>query len=169
MNQKNNKIKNVGMINLFGEEIKPEDGEYNDVWITPIPLFKLLNSEFHFDVDVATEKNNPLNLKKFYTKEDNSLNKEWIGNVWLNPPYSDIATWIKKAAAEFERDNKRKIVLLIPARTDTKYFHKFIVGKAEVRFVEGRLKFSKRGSAPFPSMIVIYGNTPNIIAQERGY
>ena len=57
--------------------------------------------------------------------------------------------------------------MLIPARTDTRYFHNFIVPNAEVRFIKGRIKFSSKGSAPFPSMVVVFGNKPNIIAQQR--
>lgn len=65
-----------------------------------------------------------------------------------------------------ERERERVIVMLIPARTDTKYFHDHIVNYAEVRFIKGRLKFSQKGSAPFPSMIVIFGKAPNIKIQQ---
>lgn len=141
--------------------------KYSNIWLTPIETYQLLNDEFKFDIDVATEKHNPLKTERFFTEKDNSLTKEWHGQVWLNPPYSNIADWVKKAFTEFKRDNNRNIVMLIPARTDTKYFHRYIAPYAEVRFIKGRLKFNDKGSAPFPSIVVIYGGKPNIKTQER--
>lgn len=168
MKQKNNKIKNIGQIDIFGEHHIPKDGDYTDVWITPIETFELINNEFNFDLDAATESNNPLNTPKFFTEKDDSLTKKWDGNVWLNPPYSNIDVWVLKAYNEWKRDMNRFIVMLIPARTDTKYFHDYIAPYAEVRFFKGRLKFSDKGSAPFPSMLVIFGKKANIKTQERG-
>lgn len=79
-------------------------------------------------------------------------------SVFCNPPYGreSTARWIKKCAEEARKPNTT-VVMLIPSRTDTKAFHEYIYGKAEIRFVKGRLKFggSKYG-APFPSMIVIF-------------
>lgn len=143
---------------------------YSDIWLTPKWLFDKLNKEFKFDLDPATEQNNPLGTQHFFTEQDNSLTKEWNGNVFINPPYSNIETWIKKSLDEWNRDRYRDIVMLIPARTDTKYFHNLIVPHCEVRFIKGRLKFSEKGSAPFPSMVVIFnrgGNSQNIISIEK--
>lgn len=145
---------------------KNSKDSYSDIWLTPLKLFNELNKEFHFDLDAATEPNNPLNTPNYFTEQDNSLVKEWNGNVFLNPPYSNIADWVSKAKSEWERERERVIVMLIPARTDTKYFHDHIVNYAEVRFIKGRLKFSQKGSAPFPSMIVIFGKAPNIKIQQ---
>lgn len=76
--------------------------------------------------------------------------------VFCNPPYSKIADWVKKAFYEGQKDNTL-VVLLIPARTDTRYFHDFILHRAEIRFLKGRLKFGDaKNSAPFPSMVVIF-------------
>ena len=76
--------------------------------------------------------------------------------VFCNPPYSQIAKWVEKAFRETREDNTL-VVLLIPSRTDTRYFHDFIYQRAEIRFVKGRLKFGDgKGSAPFPSMVVIF-------------
>ena len=76
--------------------------------------------------------------------------------VWLNPPYSEIEKWVEKAFRETRADNTI-VVLLIPSRTDTKYFHNFIYQRTEIRFVKGRLKFGdSKTSAPFPSMLVIF-------------
>lgn len=73
----------------------------------------------------------------------------------MNPPYSQIGAWVEKCYREGTQDNTL-VVLLIPSRTDTKYFHNFIYGRSEIRFIKGRVKFGGKGSAPFPSMIVIF-------------
>lgn len=81
------------------------------------------------------------------------MKQPWSGTVWCNPPYGrEIGKWVKKAA-----EKTCTVVMLLPARTDTAWFHDFIYGKAEIRFVRGRLKFGGcRNSAPFPSMVVIF-------------
>lgn len=76
--------------------------------------------------------------------------------VWCNPPYSEIDKWVAKAFYETRNDNT-VVVMLIPSRTDTRYFHNYIYQRAEIRFVKGRLKFgNSKNSAPFPSMLVIF-------------
>lgn len=75
--------------------------------------------------------------------------------MFCNPPYSNIAQWVEKAYRETKQDNTI-VVLLIPSRTDTKYFHDYIYQRSEIRFVKGRIRFSGKDNAPFPSMIVIF-------------
>ena len=76
--------------------------------------------------------------------------------MFCNPPYSVISEWVEKAYRESRKDNT-VVVLLIPSRTDTRYFHNFIYQRAEIRFLKGRLKFGEATSgAPFPSMVVIF-------------
>lgn len=128
----------------------------SDEWATPIEIFNELNNEFNFNLDVcATEYNHKCNL--FFTQKDDGLSKKWGGyRVFCNPPYSNISEWVKKAYYESYKPDTL-IVLLIPARTDTKYFQEYIYHRAEIRFIKGRLKFGdSKTSAPFPSMIVIY-------------
>lgn len=128
----------------------------SDEWATPQKIFDELNEEFEFDLDpCATSENHK--CKRFYTIEDNGLSQNWGGRrVFCNPPYSQIAKWVEKAFRETREDNTL-VVLLIPSRTDTRYFHDFIYQRAEIRFVKGRLKFGDgKGSAPFPSMVVIF-------------
>lgn len=125
-------------------------------WETPQDLFDKLDSEFHFDVDVASTHENA-KCDKHYTEQEDGLQKNWGGcNVWCNPPYGrEMPKWIEKAYRE--KDNANVIVMLIPSRTDTKAFHEYIYGKAEIRFIKGRLKFGNgKTPAPFPSMIVIW-------------
>ena len=134
----------------------------NMCWCTPRDLFEALDSEFHFVLDAAaTDKS--AKCDKHYTPSDDGLARSWDcgGAVFCNPPYgAEIKKWIKKAFNEAR--GGFPVVLLIPARTDTVYFHDYIYGKAEIRFIRGRLRFTDEEgvpaayAAPFPSMIVIY-------------
>ena len=127
------------------------------IWETPQDFFDKLDIEFHFTLDAAALKENA-KCKNYYTPEENGLKKEWNGIVWCNPPYGrkETGMWVKKAYEEYTRGCKT-IVMLLPARTDTKWFHEYIYGKAEIRFVKGRLKFGgAKDAAPFPSMVVVF-------------
>ena len=128
-----------------------------DLWSTPNDFFDKLNDEFHFTLDPCSTHENAKCYKHF-TEEENGLLQDW-GNevVFCNPPYGrQIKDWVKKAYEESQKDNT-KVVMLIPARTDTIYFHEYIYHKAEIRFIKGRLKFGNaKNSAPFPSMVVIF-------------
>lgn len=126
-------------------------------WNTPDCLFDELNSEFRFNLDVCATPENA-KCERFFTKEDDGLSQSWDGcNVWCNPPYNkEIIKWTKKAC-----ETKNAVIcMLLPARTDTKWFHDYVLGKAsEIRFIKGRLRFSGwNNSAPFPSIIVVYRN-----------
>jgi site-specific DNA-methyltransferase (adenine-specific) len=128
-----------------------------DDWATPQKLFDELNKEFKFTLDPCATKENT-KCKKFYTQEDNGLSKDWTGRVFMNPPYGRvIGEWVKKAYESVRGGSAEIVVCLLPARTDTKYFHDYIYGKSEIRFIKGRLKFNDGSSpAPFPSMICIF-------------
>lgn len=128
----------------------------SDEWATPQDVYDMLNKEFSFNLDpCATEENHK--CKKYYTTETDGLLQKWGGcRVFCNPPYSNISAWVEKAFRETRNDNTL-VVLLIPSRTDTRYFHDFIYQRAEIRFIKGRLKFGdSKSSAPFPSMVVIF-------------
>ena len=128
-----------------------------DEWSTPQNVFEELNKEFHFNLDPCATKDNA-KCRKFFTKAQDGLKQNWQGyNVFCNPPYGrKIKEWVRKAYKESLKPNTT-VVMLIPARTDTSYFHDYIYGKAEIRFIRGRLKFGNaKNSAPFPSMIAIY-------------
>lgn len=131
-------------------------------WCTPQAFFDALDSEFHFALDAAATAENA-KCKRFFTPEIDALSRSWDvgGAVFCNPPYGrTLGKWVAKAYKEYVRTGGT-IVLLIPARTDTSYFHDYILGKAEIRYLRGRLKFedehgNAKDAAPFPSMIVIY-------------
>lgn len=126
-------------------------------WTTPNDLYNKLNDEFKFTLDpCATHKNHKCN--KYFTIEDNGLIQNWSNEVvFMNPPYGrEIKKWIKKAYEESLKG--ATVVCLIPARTDTTYWHDYIFNKAsDIRFLKGRLKFGdSKNSAPFPSAIIVY-------------
>lgn len=127
-------------------------------WTTPQWLFDELNEEFDFTLDAAASDENH-KCRKYYTERENGLTRSWEGEtVFCNPPYGrKIASWVKKAYEEGQKPGTT-VVLLIPSRTDTRFFHDYILGKAEIRFLKGRLKFGgAQNSAPFPSLIAVYG------------
>ena len=125
-------------------------------WETPQAVFDMLNDEFHFTLDpCATHLN--AKCEKHFTIAEDGLKQDWRGEtVFCNPPYGrELPLWIKKAAKS--AGGGTTVVMLIPARTDTRAFHDYIYNKAEIRFIRGRLKFGgSKNSAPFPSMIVIF-------------
>jgi phage N-6-adenine-methyltransferase len=129
-------------------------------WETPQDFFDNLNKEFNFELDVCATKENT-KCKRYFTKEQNGLlesNKgNWSKCNWMNPPYGrDIRNWIRHAYKNAKMYGNTTVALL-PARTDTRWFHDYIYNKMEIRFIKGRLKFSgSKNSAPFPSMIVIF-------------
>ncbi len=156
------------MRDLFGQALQKEGGgllntdvmfsSRTDQWATPQWFFDTLNDEFHFTLDPCADECNH-KCKKYYTKEDNGLLKSWDGEkVFCNPPYGrEISKWVEKCFTEVKVGACLLAVMLIPARTDTQWFHKYIYQKAEVRFLKGRLKFGdSTNSAPFPSMVVVF-------------
>ena len=128
-----------------------------DVWETPQPFFDALNQEFCFDLDVCALPENA-KCENFYTPDIDGLSQPWQGNVWCNPPYGrEIGKWVKQAHISAKTGSANLVVMLLPARTDTRWFHEYIYQKAEIRFIPGRLKFGNaQNAAPFPSMVVIF-------------
>ena len=128
----------------------------SDNWSTPHEIYDALNAEFNFTLDPCADDENH-KCDRYYTKEQNGLKFSWGGeHVFCNPPYSEIDKWVKKAWKESTKHNTL-VVLLIPARTDTRYFHDYIYHRSEIRFIKGRLKFgNNKNPAPFPSMVVIF-------------
>ena len=127
-------------------------------WTTPQEFFDKLNEEFNFNLDpCSTDENHKCD--RYFTKKQDGLKQDWGGGkrVFVNPPYgTEISKWVEKSYREGIKDNTL-VVMLIPARTDTKYFHDFILHRSEIRFIKGRLKFGDgKNSAPFPSMLVIF-------------
>ena len=115
----------------------------SDNWETPKEIYNYYISRGYYDPC-------PLNSK------ENGLLKDWKRLNFVNPPYSQLLAWVNKSIDEMRKGNR--VVLLIPARTDTKAFRKLYEFGAKFVFITGRLKFSEKNSAPFPSVLVYLGN-----------
>lgn len=143
----------------------------NDYWVTPAWLVKKLEKDLHitFTLDPCAL---PYTAKttKYFTEEDNGLEQDWGGHtVFVNPPYSNNREWIKKCYEESLKPDTI-VVVLLPARTDTRYFHDFCMKADLICFVKGRVKFQlpdplpmnieppkMKGNSPlFPSMIAVF-------------
>lgn len=118
----------------------------SDHWSTPSAVYDGLNAEFDFTFDPC-----PL------LSAQDGLKIAWHGRVFCNPPYSKIADFIRRGLFALWKGECELLVFLLPARTDTAWFHDYVLGKAEIRFIRGRLKFGgAMNNAPFPSMICIW-------------
>jgi len=131
-------------------------------WETPQTLFDELDAEFHFTLDPCSTHENA-KVTKHYTRDENGLEQSWAGEiVFMNPPYGrEVGVWVRKAWLEHNRKEwalePAVVVGLLPARTDTGWWHDYIQGMTEVRFLRGRVRFSASNqNAPFPSAIVIW-------------
>jgi phage N-6-adenine-methyltransferase len=124
-------------------------------WTTPQVFFEALDRQFHFTLDPCSTPQNA-KCKRYFTKAHDGLARRWTGCVFMNPPYGrEIGKWVKKAYEESQH-NAELVVCLLPARTDTRWWHNYCL-KGEIRFVKGRLKFGDaKNSAPFPSVIVCF-------------
>jgi phage N-6-adenine-methyltransferase len=130
--------------------IKLFQSKKTDDWQTPKEIYNKLNEEFHFDFD-------PCPLEPHW----NGLEIGWYGNIFVNPPYSQIELWLEKAQIELSNGHAKTIVFLVFANTDTEWFHKYVLGKGDIRFLKGRIKFldregNKKSGAMRPSILVIY-------------
>lgn len=115
-----------------------------DDWSTPEDVYRTLDAEFGFDFD-------PCPLHSNF----DGLSMEWGRANFVNPPYSKIKDWSRKAYEEWKKG--KTVVMLVPSRTDTSYWHDYLMKAAEIRFIRGRLKFgNSKNSAPFPSAIVVF-------------
>ena len=123
-----------------------------DLWATPQDLFDKYNAIYQFETDVCALPENA-KCNRFFTPEMDGLKQEWTGVCWCNPPYGrQIGKWVEKACKSFAT-----VVMLLPARTDTKWFHDWCLPYGKIEFLRGRLKFGGcDNSAPFPSMIVVF-------------
>ena len=126
-----------------------------DQWATPQNFFDKLNAQYNFELDVCADKTNH-KVEKYYDEQTNGLIQPWAPyKCWMNPPYGRvIGQWMKKAYDESQLG--ALVVCLVPARTDTKWWHDYAM-RGGVEFIRGRLKFGdSKNSAPFPSAIVVF-------------
>ena len=144
----------------MNREVYSRTEKTKDIWETPWYFFNLLDKEFDFTLDPCASRENT-KCKKFYTKKDNGLIQDWGGEtVFVNPPFSQIEEWVEKCYNEGLKKNTT-VVMIIPSRTDTKYWHKFIMDAADIWFCKGRVNFLIDGKKPkngstFPLSIIIF-------------
>jgi phage N-6-adenine-methyltransferase len=128
----------------------------SEEWGTPQELFNWLDGLFHFTLDPCASESNA-KCAKHFTIEDDGLSQSWRNeNVFMNPPYGrDIGKWMEKAALSVQEN--ALTVCLVHARTDTKWWHNWVVYADQIWFIEGRLKFEGgQYSSTFPSVIVVF-------------
>lgn len=142
-------------------------------WATPQGYFDLVAQEFAFTLDAAASPHNTKVPDAYYTEDEDALTLPWEGVVWCNPPYGrGIGHWVQKGYKESQRGSV--VVMLIPARTDTSWWHEYVMRAAEVRLVKGRLVFGAgeaTSNAPFPCALVVFRAgtwIPVFTAMERG-
>lgn len=148
------------------------DGKFTSAiqdWETPQMLFDILNNEFDFDIDLAASKDNT-KCKLFYSLEDDAFDHIWKGICWLNPPYGlktrNLKDWIKKAWDETRKEDCT-VVMLIPTRTNTNWWHEYCMKASDIRFLRGRPKFNNSNHGlPQPLAIIIFRNAKSLINIE---
>ena len=133
----------------------------NPGWETPQWLFDYWASRFAFDIDVCATKDTA-KCRDYFTPANDALSQDWskFGTCWMNPPYGlAIAKWCQKAADEADRG--AVVVGLLPARTDTSWWHEQVTRASEVYFLRGRVKFvGAKYTAPFPNAVVVWTGVP---------
>ncbi len=124
-------------------------------WATPPSVFDPLHAEFGFTLDVCAGAENA-KVPAYLDEKVDALSIPWVGVCWMNPPYGrDLGTWVRHAYQSSLRG--ATVVCLVPARTDTAWWHDYVQGKAETRFLRGRVKFvGAPYNAPFPSVVLVY-------------
>lgn len=156
----------------FYGKMKVHFSSKSQTWNTPKYLFDELDALWNFTLDVACIESSAL-CEKYFTPTDNGLLQDWENNIcWCNPPYDDIITWSKKCVLEYRTGST--VLMLIPARTDTKAFHEYLCLDCTcICFIKGRLCFSdptkqtkrtKSNTAPFPSALFVFDDN---LTQEK--
>lgn len=140
-----------------------EEMKETDERSTPIELFNELNNEFHFTLNVCATKSNT-KCERYFDIEQNGLKQDWGNEIcWMNPPYSDIYTWLSQAVWESTKNNAT-IVAILPMDGSTQWFHRFIWDKSihktrtgvQIRFPDKRYKFNNENSAKFATLVVVF-------------
>ena len=136
-------------------------------WETPQDLFDRYNHMYRFTLDLCATPDNA-KCERYFTKKENALIKSWFYEIcWMNPPYGrEIGRWVQKAYDSVYHglnwEMSATIVMLLPARTDTKWFQDYVLKaqrlyNAHIHFIKGRLKFvGAKHPAPFPSVVVVF-------------
>lgn len=142
--------------------MNPHFSNNHQNWATPWELFRQIDSKYGpctLDVCAMPET---AKCDAFFTPEQDGLRQEWHGVCWMNPPYGrDISRWLQKVWLEvYTLENAVRAICLLPARTDTKWWHEYVIKATICEFIRGRVKFQgAKHNAPFPSAIVVFGGS----------
>jgi phage N-6-adenine-methyltransferase len=125
-------------------------------WGTPPEMFDFWDQEFGFNLDACATPDNA-KCRSYFTRQENGLRQRWTGRIWCNPPYGrEIGLWVRKAWESVKRGDAELVVLLVPARTDTAWWHDYCM-RGEIRFLQGRVQFvGATHGAPFPSAVIVF-------------
>ena len=128
-------------------------------WETPADLYAELDQVYNFELDVCASDQNH-KAPRWYTESEDGLTQPWRGRVWCNPPYGrTVKLWVARAIWAVQSQQTAPVaVLLLPARTDTQWFHTYLYQRpgVTVQFLKGRLTFVGAPSpAPFPSLLAV--------------
>jgi phage N-6-adenine-methyltransferase len=128
-------------------------------------LFDRLHARFGFTLDVCATPDNA-KCARYFTRADDGLAQTWSGRIWCNPPYGrQVGAWMRKAW-EAAQSTAQLVVCLVPARTDTAWWHQYAM-RGEIEFLPGRLRFGEATSgAPFPSAIVVFRDVPSVTKED---
>ncbi len=141
-------------------------------WQTPADLFDRLDREFGFTIDLAADKTNA-KCPRYYSETDDALRQTWRGVGWLNPPYGSkrhkLSDWVKKAYLESQKTGCT-VVMLVPARTNTRWWHDYCMRAAEIRFLNGRPRFGDATHGlPQPLALVVFRQHPDATARLSSF
>lgn len=139
----------------------------SDEWNTPKELADLLYRVLgEFDLDPASNPRSHIRAKRSFSESDNGLAQEWRGRVWCNPPYSNISPWCERMLAAHKGGAVKLGLVLLPARTSARYFHRFVFGHATLLWLPRRLKFNgRRNQSPIINVIAAWGGSPSEIGK----
>lgn len=144
-------------------------GNKSQEWYTPPDLLNLIYQVMDIDLDPASPEPPTVITKKYYTKENDGLNKPWLGNIYLNPPYGrEISAWILKLCNEWENFNIQSAIVLIPNKTDTRWFSHLAGYATCFCTITGRISFLHPNSSSnmygtFGNILVLMSNDKKII------
>jgi len=147
---------------MSSQTLEPFVSQETDEWATPADFVRPLAAAIGgYDLDPCSGAEKSPVASETYSAEDDGLAHSWDGDVWLNPPYSDIPTWIRKAINELNAGNADSVTALVKGDTSTDWYQRYGFEADAIAFIDGRLQFDDANDAPFPSHVLVFGDVPS--------